>query len=130
MVVNKYGQSYFTNKHLVIVLHSFIICFSKLLNELKVLFLESDKENSIYKKRQSLEQKHQEVIRKLKSSAALHGNENLSAISSTKSLAFLLSKQKTSEGSGPLVFVTHFKTENKAVAVDPAILKRFYYFRF
>lgn len=77
---------------------------SKLLNELKVSFLESDiifpqesdKKSSIYKERQSLEQKHQEITRKLKSLATLHGNENLSAIGSTKSPAFLHSKQKTS----------------------------------
>lgn len=106
---------------------------SKLLAELKVPFLESDtnfteksdKESSIYKERQNLGQKHQEIIRKLNSSATLHGNENLSAIGSTKSLAFLHSKQKTSKGSEPLYVFTHFKTETKAV--DPVIMYEYNY---
>lgn len=106
---------------------------SKLLNELKVPFLESDiifpqksdKKTSIYKEKQSLEQKHQEIIRKINSSATLHGNENLSAIGSTKSLAFLLSKQKTSNRSEPLNVFTHFKTETKTV--NPVIMHEYNY---
>jgi len=125
---------------------------SKLLAELKVSFLESDKErqnlgqkhqeiirklkssatlhgsdkeSSIYKERQNLEQKHQEIIRKLKSLATLHGNENLSAIGSGESLAFLLIKQKTSKGSEPLDVFTHFKTETKTL--DPVIMHKYNY---
>jgi len=106
---------------------------SKLLAELKVPFLESnttppessDKENSIYNERQKLEQKHQEIIRKLNSLATLHGNENLSAVGSTKSPAFLLSKQKPSKGSEPLDIFTHFKTETKTV--DPVIMHGYNY---
>jgi hypothetical protein len=106
---------------------------SKLLAELKVPFLESDiifpqksdKKSSIYKERQSLEQKHQEITRKLKSLATLHGNENLSAIGSNESLAFLHSKQKPSKGSEPLDVFTHFKTETKTL--DPAIMHEYNY---
>ena len=75
---------------------------SKLLNEL------SDKKSSIYTERQNLKQKHQEIIRKLNSLATLQGNENLSAIGSTESLAFLHSKQKTSKRSEPLDIFTHY----------------------
>jgi|LGVE01.1.fsa_nt_gb hypothetical protein len=106
---------------------------SKLLAELKVPFLESDivfsqesdKKSSIYTERQSLEQKHQEIIRKLNSLATLHGNENLSAVGSTKFPAFLLNKQKPSKGSEPLDIFTHFKTETKTV--DPVIMHGYNY---
>lgn len=106
---------------------------NKLLGELKVPFLESDttppessdKENSIYNEKKELEQKYQEIVSKLKSSATLHGNENISAINTTKSLAFLFSKQKTSNGSEPLDVFTHFKTETKTV--DPLIRHEYNY---
>ncbi|MDL1967360.1 MAG: hypothetical protein LWW97_02130 [Deltaproteobacteria bacterium] len=106
---------------------------NELLKKLKIPFLESDKifqqesdkKSSIYKEMQNLKQKHREIIRKLKSSAALHGNENLSAIGSTKFPAFLHSKQKTSKGSEPLDSFAHFKAET--MTVDPAIMNEYNY---
>ena len=98
---------------------------NKLLAELRVPFL--DKENSVYNEKQNLEQKYQEVIRKLKSSAKLYGNENLPVINSTKSMAFLLSKQKMSGSSEPVELFDHFNKRTKAGSVDSVIMHEYNY---